>query len=132
MFYGPLPMLGVASGTMFEVKMSGPGTGVAVGSQGEAVLIDNHNRSAEVTVRLMGTGAGRNTLSALRLSWIAGNPAFSLGIESLDTGETLIGGTAKLKNPPDSAFGDDAPVREVVFVVARLDQGNSPDPLAFI
>lgn len=129
--FGPLPMLGVASGTMFEVRVLGPGVAIAVGTQGEAVLIDSHNRSAEVTVRLMGTGLGRNTLSALRAHWIAGNPALPFNILSKDTGEALSGGVAKLKNPPDTSFGDDAPVREVTFIVARMDQLNDPDELAF-
>lgn len=129
--FGPLPMLGVANGTMFEVKMLGPGVSLAVGTQGEAVLVDSHNRSAEVTVRLMATGLGRNTLSALRAHWTAGNPALPFNIISKDTGEALSGGVAKLKNVPDTSFGDDAPIREVVFIVARLDQFNDPDVLAF-
>lgn len=127
--FGPLPLLGFAPNSMIEVTMLGPGTSAAVGTQGEAVLIDNHNRAAEVKVRFMATGLGRNTLSALRAHYTAGNPALPLMIGSIDTGEELAGGTAKIKNHPDTAFGDDAPIREVTFVVARLDQQNAIDLL---
>lgn len=127
--FGPLPLLGFASGAMIEVTMLGDGTKAAVGTQGEAVLIDSHNRSAEVKCRFMATGLGRNTLSQLRAHFTAGNPALPLMIGSLDTGEEIAGGVAKMKNHPDSAFGDDAPIREVTFVVARLDQQNALDLL---
>jgi hypothetical protein len=128
--FGPLPILGYASGSMIEVTMLGDGTRAAVGTQGEAVLVDNHNQSAEVKVRLMATGLGRNTLHFLRAHMIAGNPALPLMLNSLDTGEKIGGGVAKLKNYPDASLGDDAPIREVTFVVARLDQQNSLDLLA--
>lgn len=127
--FGPLPILGYAPGSMIEVTMLGPGTSAAVGAQGEAVLIDSHNRSAEVKVRLMGTGLGRNTLHFLRVHYTAGNLALPLLVGAIDTGEQLAGGVAKIKNVPDTAFGDDAPVREVTFVVARLDQQNALDLL---
>ena len=129
MAYGSLIITGYADGQMIEIAMQGDGVSASVGTQGEAVLIENHNFSAEITARLMATGLGQVVLSALHASKKARNVARPLTITSINTGETIASGLAKIKNFPDAAFGDDAPVREIVFVVARLEFTASPIPV---
>jgi hypothetical protein len=119
--FGPMPLLGLADGTMFEVAMQGDGVRAQVGTQGEAVLVENHNFSAEVTCRFMATGLGAVTLSRLHAHKRLFNIALPFILRSIDTGETVASGLAKIKNFPDVSFGDEAPVREVVFVLARLE-----------
>ncbi len=118
--FGPLPLLGFADGAMIEVAMQGDGASSQVGTQGEAVVIKSHNRAAEATCRFMGTGLGRATLSALHAHFLALNLALPFTLTSIDTGEQLAGGVAVIKNYPDTSFGDDAPVREVIFVIGEL------------
>ncbi len=123
--FGPLPLLGFADGAMIEIAMQGDGASAQVGTQGEAVVIKNHNRAAEATCRFMGTGLGRATLSALLAHFLAFNLALPFTVTSVDTGEQLAGGVAVIKNVPDASFGDDAPVREVIFVIGEITYSAS-------
>lgn len=125
--FGPLPLRGFADGTMITVAFQGDGATSAVGATGEAVIIKNHDRRATVTARLMGTGAGRNTLAALAASFTAGNPQLPLSITSIDTGEQIGAGSAVIKRMPDFGFGGEAPVREVVFEVPQMDVYVAPE-----
>lgn len=129
--FGTLPLQGLADGSMYEVAMQGDGVQAAVGTQGEAVLIENHNFSAEITVRFMGTGLGQVTLAQLHAHKKAFNIALPFTLTSIDTGEVVAAGLAKIKNFPDVSFGDGAPIREVVFVVARLELSANPVPTPF-
>jgi hypothetical protein len=124
--FGPLPLRGYADGSMIEISMQGDGVQAVVGTQGEAVLIDNHDFSAEATHRFMATGEGRVTLERLHRHLKTLNLPLPYTLTSIDTGEVIAGGVAKIKNFPDASFGDDAPVREVVFVIAQLEFTANP------
>lgn len=128
MTWGPLLLDGYAQGEMISVSFQGDGNKAEVGTGGEAVTIVSHDDRAEITVRLLRTGAGRNTLSALLSSYnVARGLALPLGIASIDTGEVMASGRAVLKKPPDLAYSNEAPVAEVVFVCERLTYQVAPD-----
>lgn len=120
--FGPLILNGLADGEMVSVAYQADGVSVVVGGQGDAVLVDDHDDSAEVTVRFHAAHlAGQNTLRQLLVHYNAGNLALPFAIESVSTGESLASPAAKIKMRPDTAFADgEAPVREVVFVCSAL------------
>lgn len=125
--YGTLPLLGVADGDFCTTTALGTGAEVTVGAQGHAVVTDDNNEAIEVTVRLVATGDGRNSLSSLIAHHTQGNPYLPLQIISIDTGEAIVGGAAKIKRKPDAAFGTGAPVREIVFVVPEPKYQVGPE-----
>lgn len=122
MSFGPLVLNGYADGEMISVSYLGDGVSAVVGGQGAGILIDDHDNSAEVTVRIFAAHlAGQITMSALLKHHTAGNIALPLSIVSVTTGEKLAGGLAKIKKKPDASFSKgEAPVREIVFVSASL------------
>lgn len=125
--FGPLPLLGAADGDFCTVAYQGDGVGMVVGARGATVCIDNHDNSAEVTMRLFATGDGQNTLSALLAHYTAGNPFLPLAVISVSTGESVVAGSAKIKKLPDKSFGTGAPIREIVFVVPEPFDVTGPE-----
>ena len=124
--FGPLPLLGFADGDKISVTWLGDGDSAVAGTDGEAVVVRSHDRRAEVTVRLMATGAGRTALAALLAHYNAEGPPLPLVISSIDTGEGLASGEATIKNPPETVYAAEAPVREVVFVCHTLRMQTIP------
>lgn len=118
--FGTLRLTGFSDDDKIAVAYDGEGAKAEVGSDGDAVLIDSHDKRATITVSLMRTGPGRQTLSALLAFFNAGNLSLPIAIVSLDTGEVLAAGEAKMKNPPDIAFNTSMPKCELVFVCGNL------------
>lgn len=126
--WGPLLLDGFAEGSMIQVSRPGEGAQAFVGTGGEAVTVVDHDDRAEVTVNLMRTGAGRNTLAALMASYnLDRGLALPLAITSIDTGEALATGRAVLKKQPDLDFSNEAPSAEIMFVCERMDYQLAPD-----
>lgn len=127
MNYGPLPILGFADGSKISVAFQGDGDTVAVGTDGNAVIVRDNNRSAEVTVRLhAATTQGRATLSSLLAQYNGPNIALPLSIVSRDTGEAIVSAEATIKMRPNADFAQEAPVREIVFVCSRAEYQAQP------
>ena len=125
--FGVLPLVGYADGEMIAVNMQGDGASATVGTQGEAVLIENHNFSAEVTHRFsISTIRARIVVAQLAAHKKNKNIALPYVLTHLDTGETVAAGLAKIKNYPNANFSDAAPVREVMFVLGEVDYSVNP------
>lgn len=121
--YGLVPLAGIADGNSVTVNWLGDGDSVVVGGHGDAVVVRDTNHAAEVTVRIQGTGPGRNTLSALSALKNLGGDRLPLIIAGPDSGEIFACTMATIKQLPAISYGpDEAPVREIVFLcgTARL------------
>lgn len=116
--FGVITLSGFAEGEMIEVEFLGEGTGVAVGTGGEAAYVENHNRSAKIKARLMATSPINIALSA---HYLASNLPAPFVITSLSTLEVLAAGDAKITKMPNSSFGAEVPVREWEWVCAQLE-----------
>ena len=127
MKYGPVVLDGFADGTAINVEYQGDGATAAVGFKGNAVLVQNPNKSAEITVRLyVAEAVGRNVARALVLLHEALNLPQPLTIVSLSTGEKLSG-IGVIKNLPNVDFAQgEPPVREFMFVVGSLESLPAP------
>lgn len=125
--FGVLPLLGEGDGDFVTVAPMAEGSTMVVGARGHTVVIDEHNDAIEITVRLAAIGDGRNTLSALVTHHTAGNQYLPIAMNSLSTGETVIGGAAKLKRKPELAFGSGSPTREVTFLVPNAKMIVTPE-----
>lgn len=123
-----LRIQGFASGSMIAVRYTDEGARSYVGTTGEAVGVKSYQRSAEITVRLMATGAGRRTLAVLLTHFNAGNVALPLAIVSRDTGEALVCPQALIKQYPGAEFGgaDTEPMREIMFTCPELRMQTAP------
>lgn len=125
--FGALPLLGHADGEFIRVNFLGEGDRAMVGAGGATCLVRSHDKRAEVTVRFMAANdEGRAVLSALLAFYNGGNPMLPFAVNSRSTGETLAGGSAVMKKPPEAVFGVDHPVREVTFVLPECRMQTIP------
>lgn len=116
--FGPLRILGFAEGTYIDLAMLGAGGSVVVGAYGDGVVVEDPNKAAECTFRLLATGIGRNMAVALTAHYNGGNPFLPVVVSSLDTGEQIVSGAGKIKRLPNKPFAvGGAPVREWVLVM---------------
>lgn len=125
--FGVLPILGYAENTKIGVKWLGKGAEAFSGIDGDGVVVHSHDKRAEVTIELMATGAGRNTLSALLTYYNQVNIGIPLVMTGIDTGEVFSAPVAYIKNPPDLSVDPNAPKRTIVFICPEASMSVAPD-----
>lgn len=126
--YSGIPLAGLAEGSVITINWLGDGDSVTVGAGGDAVIVRDVNRAAEVVVRIQATGPGRNTLAALATLKNLGGDRLPLIIASPDTGEAIATEQAVIKQQPSMEFGvGEAPVREVTFLCGKAYVQTFPE-----
>jgi len=124
-----IPLAGFAPDSFITVAWQSEGAQMFAGARGDAVTVYDHNQNAEVTFRLMATGAGRNVLAALGASLNLGGPPLPFQLISPDTGETWVCAQAVLKRAPAAEYATGAaPVREITLLCPKMSLVTVPDP----
>ena len=125
--FGGIIIDGYADGSALNIEYQGDGASAAVGFKGNAVLVQNPNKAAEITLRLyVGDPVGRNVARALVLHHEVGNLPAPFTMLSISTGDKLSG-IAVLKNLPNVEFSQgESPVREFMLVCGRLESIPAP------